>query len=77
MAELGIVGRVRRTNETAGYLDADFEYALPHRLPITHRDECVIHPMFYRRLNVAFNNPSRVMPFSTERERREASGEFE
>src|SRR3712207_2249491 len=67
-AELGIVGRVRRHNEESGYIDADFEYSLRERLPITHRDECVIHPMFYSRFNVEFNSPARVMPFSTERD---------
>lgn len=73
IAELGIVGRVRRNNEDAGYIDADFEYSLRERLPLTHRDECVIHPMFYSRFNVQINSPSRVMPFSTEREEREVA----
>jgi hypothetical protein len=76
VAELGMVGRVRRKHDVAGYIDADFEYALPDRLPITHRDECVIHPMFYGRFNVEFNTRARVMPFSTEREVREADGDF-
>lgn len=68
VAELGIVGRVRRRNDEAGYIDADFEYSRRERLPITHRDECVIHPMFYTRFNVDFNCPARVLPFSMERE---------
>src|ERR1043165_572422 len=76
VAELGIVGRVRRHNETAGYIDADFEYSLRERLPITHRDECVIHPMFYTRLDVEFNSSARVMPFSTERDGQEVEGHF-
>jgi hypothetical protein len=67
VAELGIVGRVRRHNVESGYIDADFEYSLRERLPITHRDQCVIHPMFYSRFNVDFNSPSRVLPFSTAR----------
>jgi len=75
VAELGIVGRVRRRNDVAGYIDADFEYSLPDRLPLTHRDECVVHPMFYRRFNVQFNSGSRVMPFSTDRDLREAVGD--
>jgi hypothetical protein len=76
VAELGIVGRVRRHNEKAGYIDADFEYSLPSRLVLTHRDECVIHPMFYTRFNVDFNCPSRVIPFSTERETQEDDDTF-
>jgi hypothetical protein len=67
VAELGVVGRVRRHNTEAGYIEADFEYSLEERLPLTHRDECVIHPMFYSRLNVELNSPSRVLPFSTAR----------
>jgi hypothetical protein len=67
VAELGIVGRVRRENTKAGYIDADFEYSLQDRLPLTHRDTCVIHPMFYQRLNVELNTNARVMPFTTER----------
>ena len=76
VTELGIVGLVRRHNEEAGYIDADFEYSLKERLTVTHRDTCVIHPMFYSRLNVEFNSPSRVMPFSTEREEQETDGVF-
>lgn len=77
VAELGIVGRIRRENTDAGYIDADFEYAIPDRLPVTHRDDCVIHPMFYAKFAVVFDPQSaaRVMPFSTEREAREADGE--
>jgi hypothetical protein len=76
VAELGIVGRVRRRNDAAQYLDADFDYSLADRLTLTHRDECVIHPMFYGRLNVQLNVATRVMPFSTEREARDADGDF-
>jgi hypothetical protein len=67
VAEIGVIGRVRRHNASSGYIDADFEYSLPDRLPLTHRDECVVHPMFYSRLNVELNAPARVMPFSTDR----------
>jgi hypothetical protein len=77
VAEIGVVGRVRRRNDEAAFLDADFEYAMKDRLSITHRDECVIHPMFYSRLNIAHDTaPTRVMPFSTERDSREAQGHF-
>jgi len=68
VGELGIVGRIRKHNEEAGYIDADFEYSLRERLPLTHRDECVIHPMFYTRLNTEFNSPLRVIPISTQTE---------
>jgi hypothetical protein len=67
VTEIGIVGRVRRHNQESGFIDADFEYSIADRLIITHRDECVIHPMFYSRLGVEMNTDSRVMPFSTER----------
>lgn len=69
VAELGIIGRVTRRNDSVGYIyiDADFEYSLTDRLPITHRDECVIHPMFEKRLKVEFDKV-RVLPFSTDRD---------
>jgi hypothetical protein len=76
VAELGIVGRVRRHNDV-GYIDADFEYSLQERLALTHRDECVIHPMFYSRFNIELNSKSRVIPFSTEREEQDTGGFFE
>ena len=68
VAELGIVGRVTRMNTQDGFIDADFEYSLRERLPLTHRDQCVIHPMFYRRLHVEMNSNARVMPFTSERD---------
>lgn len=74
VAELGIVGRVSRHNAEDGYIDADFEYSMKGRLRVTHRDKCVIHPMFYARLNVDLNERVRVMPFSTDREHRQAIG---
>ncbi|MEA2415376.1 MAG: hypothetical protein QOI58_2033 [Thermoanaerobaculia bacterium] len=70
VAELGIVGRVTRGDESTEFIDADFEYALPHRLNLTHLDKCVIHPMFYRKLSVVFTGGKRVMPFATRREER-------
>jgi hypothetical protein len=74
VAELGIVGRVSRKNLEDGFIDADFEYSLRDRLRVTHRDQCVIHPMFYKRLNVDINARARVMPFSTDRESRHVIG---
>jgi uncharacterized protein with HEPN domain len=71
VTELGIVGRVSRNNAGDGYIDADFEYSMKDRLRVTDQDRCVIHPMFYSRLNVALNKEVRVMPFSTERDHRE------
>lgn len=63
VAELGIVGRVRQINEKAGYVEADFEYSSESRLPLLVTDWCVIHPMFYQKLNVTINRPLRVYPF--------------
>jgi hypothetical protein len=63
VAELGIVGRVRRIHQQAGYLEADFEYSMENRLPLLVSDQCVIHPMFYRKLNVNVDQDLRVYPF--------------
>jgi hypothetical protein len=77
VAEIGAVGRVRRFNESAGFVEADFEYAMRDRLALTHRDHCVIHPMFYTRLNATMSDRAiRVIPFSTDRGGFEAQGDF-
>jgi Cdc6-like AAA superfamily ATPase len=63
VAELGIIGRVRHLDEKAGYVEADFEYSLEGRLPLMVTDLCVIHPMFYRKLNITLDRRLRVYPF--------------
>ncbi len=68
-AELGIIGIVDRSNPRSGFIDADFEYAMNDRLAISHRDTCVVHPMFYRKLRIVMNTDARVIPFTTERSR--------
>jgi hypothetical protein len=68
VAELGIIGRVTRGTLDSEYVDADFEYGSSERLLLTHRDTCVVHPMFYSRLNVEMNTEARVIPFTTRRD---------
>lgn len=55
VAELGIVGKVRKKSEETSIIEADFEYAMQDRLVISNDDECVIHPMFYSKLQVKKN----------------------
>ena len=55
VAELGIVGKVRTKDEASGIIAADFEYAMQDRLTLSSDDECVIHPMFYSKLQVKKN----------------------
>ncbi len=55
VAELGIVGKVRSKNEETRIIAADFEYAMQDRLTLTSDDDCVIHPMFYAKLQVSRN----------------------
>jgi hypothetical protein len=62
VAELGIVGKIRKKSEQAKIIEADFEYAMPDRLVISNDDECAIHPMFYSKLQV-IRNGYIVYPF--------------
>jgi energy-coupling factor transporter ATP-binding protein EcfA2 len=62
VAELGIVGKVRTKDDSTGIIAADFEYAMPDRLTLTSDDLCVIHPMFYSKLQVK-RNGYIVYPF--------------
>ncbi|WP_298508134.1 hypothetical protein [uncultured Kordia sp.] len=64
--ELGIIGRKREeTNYNSKIIKADFEFALRDRLFLSEKDICVIHPLFYSKLNINRNNPSDycVYPF--------------
>lgn len=64
VTELGIVGRQRREpTGKGGIVEADFEFLLEDRLFITERDICVIHPMFYRKLNIQPEREISVYPF--------------
>ncbi len=71
VAELGIIGRVRSINEKAGFVEADFEYSCKDRLPLLVTDDCVVHPMFYRKLNIALTQSLRVYPFPDHEEYKE------
>ena len=62
VAELGIVGKVRKKSDEAGIIEADFEYAMHDRLVITNDDDCAIHPMFYSKLQV-LKNGYVIYPF--------------
>jgi hypothetical protein len=70
VAQLGIVGRVRSTGAD-GTLEADFEYFEEGRLPLLVQEDCVIHPMFYRRLKTDLGKRMLVFPFPDHEEFRE------
>ena len=63
VSELGIVGRVRNVSEKTGIVEADFEYAGESRISLTVNDQCVIHPMFYQKLNIRMTKNLCVYPF--------------
>jgi hypothetical protein len=63
VAELGIVGRMRKFDEESGIMQADFEYAQTDRLPLRSNDVCVIHPMFYSKLRTKIERKVVVYPF--------------
>jgi hypothetical protein len=66
LAELGIVGRARGLQSKGvdePCAQADFEYAIEQRLPLLVDTQCVVHPMFYERLNIATEPNYCVYPF--------------
>ena len=75
LIELGIIGRKRENSTHAKYISADFEFALQDRLFVTEKDICVIHPMFYSKLNINRNKPTDdcVYPFPDKPEFQEMS----
>lgn len=68
VAELGIVGRVRQRDRTSAIVEADFEYFQKGRLTLSDDDLCVIHPMFYTKLNVNTKERICVYPFPDHQE---------
>jgi hypothetical protein len=63
VAELGIVGRVRRFNDGHRIAEADFEYTSNDRLALQVDDDCVIHPMFFEKLGIDTTDHVTVFPF--------------
>lgn len=66
VVELGIVGRKRgNTDHQTKIIRADFEFAVRDRLFINEKDACVIHPLFYSKLNINRTAPVSfcVYPF--------------
>ena len=65
--EMGIVGRKRGVTDPAtSIIRADFEYTIIDRLFVNEKDTCVIHPLFYSKLNINKGNAAKntcVYPF--------------
>ena len=63
VTELGIVGRVRSYDEESRIVAADFEYNVAERLALRDDDDCVIHPMFYSKLQMTDTTELVIYPF--------------
>lgn len=65
ITEIGIIGRKRGNENNSMIIKADFEFSMKDRLFINELDTCVIHPLFYSKLNINRNNPVNkyVYPF--------------
>jgi hypothetical protein len=64
VAELGIVGKIRNYDEKTGIIAADFEFCQRSRLSITESDDCVFHPLFFKKFNVQRTIPNAIVyPF--------------
>ena len=66
--ELGIVGKIVHLS-SSGHISAEFEYSQRSTMRVTHRDQCVIHPMFLGMLDITPpERPLIVMPFIVQNE---------
>lgn len=64
VAELGIVGKIRHFDKRSGIIAADFEFCQRGRLSITETDDCVFHPLFFKKFNVQKIFPNAIVyPF--------------
>jgi hypothetical protein len=69
VVELGVVGKVVKGSSNSGFITAEFEYAQQSSMHINHRDVCVLHPMFVRKLNPELPEvPFTIMPFVVKNE---------
>ncbi len=69
VVELGIIGKVVKGGSESGFITAEFEYAQQSSMHINHRDICVLHPMFVKRLNPTLPEvPITIMPFIVKNE---------
>lgn len=68
VAKLGIVGRVRQMSHKSHIVEADFEYARKDNLVLLVDDMCVVHPMFYRKLNIKTDPNICAYPFPDQEE---------
>lgn len=59
VAELGIVGKIRHFDKRSGVIAADFEFCQRGRLSITESDDCVFHPLFFKKFNV-----QKIIPYA-------------
>lgn len=62
LCELGLIGKVVQI--TNRYMESIFEYGLNDHLLIDSKDECVIHPMFYEKLNINILSKNMIYPRS-------------
>lgn len=64
VAELGIVGRIKSYDSRTGVIAAEFEFCQRSRLSLTEGDDCVFHPLFFKKYNVQRNVPNAIVyPF--------------
>jgi hypothetical protein len=63
LAELGIVGVVRRCDERSRIIEADFEYTIKDRLALMPEDRCVLHPMFFGKFRATPSGKYIIYPF--------------
>ncbi len=64
LVQMGVIGRIRRQDNEARIVEADFQHNMDHELRINERDPCVVHPMFCSFLNRSFGPGGYVVfPF--------------
>lgn len=63
LAEIGVIGVVRKVVEPHGIIHGDFEYHSNERLSIHENQSVVIHPMWYRRLKITRQPGWNIYPF--------------
>ncbi len=74
LIEIGAIGRI--TSETERYIQAQFEYTVPHQLVTSTDDMLCLHPLFTEIFSAKTRENKPVYPYGSRLEDSDYRGEY-
>jgi hypothetical protein len=75
LVEMGVIGRV--LDDTHRYIQAEFEYTVPHQLITSTEDMLCIHPLFTKVFSVKTRERKPVYPYGARLEDKDYRGDYQ